>query len=118
MDLEESTRAGSDQEHWVGKAADKVEPELATVVEKSPTQESRQFEFDNKTMTDDHGMQLYGIAMDQNGKKFYMAKNSWGETGRYEGIWYVTPAFVKGQSLGIMLHKSALPKGLLKKMGK
>lgn len=118
VDLEESTRAGSDQEHWVGKAADKVEPELATVVEKNPTQESRQFEFDNKTMTDDHGMQLYGIAMDQNGKKFYMAKNSWGETGRYEGIWYVTPAFVKGQSLGIMLHKSALPKGLLKKMGK
>ena len=117
VDTDASSRAGSDQEHWVGKA-ESGESALATVVEKTPTQESRQIEFDNKTMTDDHGMQLFGIAKDQDGKTFYMAKNSWGETGKYKGIWYVTPAFVKGQSLGIMLHKSALPKGLLKKMGK
>jgi len=117
VDLEESSRAGSDQEHWVGKAADN-NTQLAVVVEKNPTQESRQAEFDNKIMTDDHGMQLYGIATDQDGKKYYMAKNSWGEAGKYNGIWYVTPAFVKGQSLGIILHKSALPKALLKKMGK
>ena len=117
VDLEESSRAGSDQEHWVGKA-DLADAPLAVVVEKNPTQESRQIEYDNKIMTDDHGMQLYGIAVDQDGKKFYMAKNSWGEAGKYKGIWYVTPAFVKGQSLGIILHKSALPKSLLKKMGK
>ena len=109
--------AGSDQEHWVGKAEDKPAPTTDTIVEAVPTQESRQFEFDNKTMTDDHGMQIYGIAKDQFGKKYYMVKNSWGETGKYNGIWYATEAFVKAQSLDLIIHKSALPKSLAKKLG-
>jgi aminopeptidase C len=46
-----------------------------------------------------------------------MVKNSWGETGKYNGIWYATEAFVKAQSLDIMVHKSALPKDLKKKLG-
>ena len=108
--------AGSDQEHWVGKEEGKPAP-VAEPVEKNPTQESRQEEFDNKTMTDDHGMQIFGIARDQNGKKYYMVKNSWGVTGKYDGIWYATEAFVKGQSLDIMIHKSALPKDLKTKLG-
>ena len=108
--------AGSDQEHWVGKEEGKPAPAPA-VVETVPTQESRQADWDNKTMTDDHGMQIYGIAKDQNGKKFYMVKNSWGVTGKYDGLWYASENFVKGQSLDIMIHKSALPKDLKKKLG-
>ena len=108
--------AGSDQEHWVGKEEGKPAPAPA-VVEIVPTQESRQADWDNKTMTDDHGMQIYGIAKDQNGKKFYMVKNSWGVTGKYDGLWYASENFVKGQSLDIMIHKSALPKDLKKKLG-
>jgi aminopeptidase C len=46
-----------------------------------------------------------------------MVKNSWGETVMYKGIWYATEAFVKAQSLDIMVHKSALPKDLKKKLG-
>ena len=34
--------------------------------------------FDNWETTDDHGMHIYGIAKDQNGKEYYMVKNSWG----------------------------------------
>lgn len=107
--------AGSDQEHWVGKEEGKPAP--VVIAEKEPTQESRQIEFDNKTMTDDHGMQIFGIARDQNGKKYYMVKNSWGITGRYDGIWYATEAYVKAQTLDITIHKSALPKDLQKKLG-
>lgn len=107
--------AGSDQEHWVGKEEGKSAP--VVIAEKEPTQESRQIEFDNKTMTDDHGMQIFGIARDQNGKKYYMVKNSWGITGRYDGIWYATEAYVKAQTLDITIHKSALPKDLQKKLG-
>ena len=107
--------SGSDQEHWVGKEdgapAPVEEPE-----EMTPTQDSRQTEFDNKTMTDDHGMQIYGIAKDQNGKKYYMVKNSWGVTGRYDGIWYVTEAFVKAQTLNVTVHKSALLKDTRKRL--
>lgn len=115
VDADAKPSSGSDQEHWVGKEEGKPAP--VVVVEKTPTQESRQIEFENKTMTDDHGMQIFGIAKDQDGKKYYMVKNSWGVTGKYEGIWYATEAFVKGQSLDVMVHKSALPKDLKKKLG-
>ena len=111
-----ASSAGSDQEHWVGKEEGKPAP--VSIVESVPTQESRQVEFENKTITDDHGMQIFGIAKDQAGKKYYMVKNSWGETGKYKGIWYVTEAFVKNQSMDYMIHKSALPKDLRKKLSK
>ena len=109
-------QAGSDQEHWVGKEEGKPNPKPIEIIEAVPTQESRQIEFDNKTMTDDHGMHIYGIAQDQNGKKYYMVKNSWGETGAYKGIWYATEAFVKAQTLDITVHKSALTKDLKKRL--
>ena len=112
---QEATMAGSDQERWVGKIEGK--PATIKIVEGTPTQESRQIEFDNKTMTDDHGMHIFGIATDQDGKKYYMVKNSWGETGAYKGIWYATEAFVKAQTLDITVHKSALTKELKKKLG-
>ena len=111
-----ATQAGSDQEHWVGKEEGKPAPKVS-IVESLPTQESRQIEFDNKTMTDDHGMHIFGIAKDQDGKKYYMVKNSWGETGVYKGIWYATEAFVKAQTLDITVHKSALTPSLKKILG-
>ncbi len=109
-------QAGSDQEHWVGKEEGKPNPKPIEIIEAVPTQESRQIEFDNKTMTDDHGMHIYGIAKDQNGKKYYMVKNSWGESGAYKGLWYATEAFVKAQTLDITVHKSALTKDLKKRL--
>ena len=112
---EQATKAGSDQEHWVGKEEGKPAP--LKIVESTPTQESRQIEFDNKTMTDDHGMHIFGIARDQDGKKYYMIKNSWGVTGKYDGIWYATEAFVKAQTLDITVHKDVLTKELKKKLG-
>ena len=110
-----ASAAGSDREHWVGKEEGKPAP--VSVIEKDATQELRQQDFDNKTLTDDHGMHIYGIAKDQDGKKYYMVKNSWGESGKYKGIWYATESFVRGQSLDIMIHKDALPKDLKAKLG-
>ncbi len=115
IDPNAPSTAGSDQEHWVGKEEGKPAP--VSVNEKEATQESRQIDFDNKTMTDDHGMQIYGIAKDQWGKKYYMVKNSWGETGKYKGIWYASELFVKGQSLDIMVHKDAIPRDIKAKLG-
>lgn len=107
--------AGSDQAHWVGQE-DKP-AEIVAPKEKEATQETRQRDFDNKTVTDDHGMQIYGIAKDQWDNKYYLVKNSWGVTGKYDGIWYASEAFVKNQSLDILIHKDALPKDLKKKLG-
>lgn len=81
------------------------------------TQEMRQTAFDNWETTDDHGMVIYGIAKDQNGKEYFMVKNSWGLSGKYKGIWYASKAFVAYKTMNILVHKDALPKDIAKKLG-
>ena len=115
---EEEKKAGSDQEKWVGKDNEtKVEKKKGIPVEQVITQEMRQEGYDNKTTTDDHGMHIYGTAEDQNGTKYFLVKNSWGETGKYDGIWYASDAFVRYKTLNIVVHKDALPKHIAKKLG-
>ena len=111
--------AGSDQERWVGKAADenKAEAKAELPEEITVTQEMRQDGYDRKTITDDHGMHIFGLAKDQNGNKYFMVKNSWGETGKYKGVWYASDAFVRLNTLNIVVHKDALPKDIKKKLG-
>ena len=116
---EKKAAAGSDQERWVGKAAEEAKEEVKTELpqEMVITQEMRQDGYDRKTTTDDHGMHIYGIAQDQNGNKYFMVKNSWGETGKYKGVWYASDAFVRYKTLNIVVHKDALPKHIAKKLG-
>lgn len=118
VDSEKINKAtsGSDQEHWVGKEEGKPKP-VDAPAEIVPDQEYRQKGFDAKTITDDHGMQIFGIAHDQFGTKYYLVKNSWGTNSKYKGIWYASENYVKAQTLDIVLHKDALPKTLKKKLG-
>ena len=120
MPVEKKTAAaGSDQERWVGKAADQPKEEVKAELpqEMVITQEMRQDGYDRKTTTDDHGMHIYGVAKDQNGTKYFMVKNSWGETGKYKGVWYASDSFVKYKTLNVVVHKDALPKNIAKKLG-
>lgn len=126
VDVKAAQTSGSDQERWVGKDAksDKKGSKKGKEVKKQlppkeleATQESRQKGWDDKSITDDHGMQIYGIAKDQWGGKYYMVKNSWGEAGKYGGIWYASEAFVKNQSMDYIVHKDALPQALKDKLG-
>ncbi|SEN16972.1 bleomycin hydrolase [bacterium A37T11] len=80
------------------------------------TDESRQKAFDNYSTTDDHGMHIVGLAKDQNGKEYYIVKNSWGLTNDYKGFLYVTKAFVQYKSTAIMLNKNGLTKDLRSKL--
>ena len=116
---EKKVTAGSDQERWVGKAKEEQKEEVKTELPKEMeiTQEMRQEGYDRKTTTDDHGMHIYGLAHDQNGTMYFMVKNSWGETGKYNGIWYASDAFVRYKTLNIVVHKDALPKHIAKKLG-
>ena len=116
---EKKAAAGSDQERWVGKAAEQPKEEVKTELPKEMTitQEMRQEGYDRKTTTDDHGMHIYGVAKDQNGTNYFMVKNSWGETGKYKGVWYASDAFVRYKTLNVVVHKDALPKHIAKKLG-
>ena len=111
--------AGSDQEKWVGKSTEKAAEEVKAELpeEMTITQEMRQEGYDRKTTTDDHGMHIYGLAQDQNGTNYFIVKNSWGEAGKYKGIWYASDAFVRYKTLNIVVHKDALPKTIAKKLG-
>ena len=118
VDMDAKASSGSDQERWVGKDKEQAAPaEKAAVKELAVDQALRQQMYDEKTSTDDHGMHLYGIAKDQNGNKYYIIKNSWGETGAYKGIWYMSENFVKAKTLNILVNKKAVPKEILKKLG-
>lgn len=77
----------------------------------------RQERFDNWELTDDHGMLIFGIAKDQNGREYYMVKNSWGETGEYKGIWYMTKTFIAANTMDYTVNKNAIPKDIRKKLG-
>ena len=116
VDTQAKASSGSDQERWVGKG-EEAPAEKPAVKEIEVDQALRQLWYDEKTSTDDHGMHLYGIAKDQNGVKYYLIKNSWGETGAYKGIWYMSENFVKGKTLNIVVNKNAVPKDILKKLG-
>jgi hypothetical protein len=113
--------AGSDQARWTKMTAAKKKSVIDSLGVKAPevvpTQELRQQEFDNWTLTDDHGMHIYGLAKDQNGKEYYMVKNSWGITGDYKGIWYMTKNFVAANTMDFLVNKNAIPKDIRKKLG-
>ena len=110
---------GSDMAHWLGLSAADKRKELTSkpLPEVTVTQEMRQIAFDNWETTDDHGMLIYGLAKDQNGKEYFMVKNSWGEAGKYKGIWYASKAFVAYKTMNILVHKDAIPSKIAKKLG-
>ncbi|KGE15353.1 aminopeptidase C [Sphingobacterium deserti] len=85
--------------------------------EPSITAAQRQQAFDNYATTDDHGMHIVGLVKDQNGKEYYIVKNSWGETNDYKGYMYVTKEYVRYKTISILLHKKALTKNLSSKLG-
>ena len=115
--------AGSDQARWLGLSSRERDADLRMRVgtdllaEKTITQEMRQRSFNDYSTTDDHGMQIYGIAEDQNGNRFYMVKNSWGKTGPYKGLWYASDPFVRYKTLTIVVHRDAIPSSIAGKLG-
>ena len=111
---------GSDMAKWLNMSTDKKKEKLTEkpLPEKTITQEMRQIAFDTWGTTDDHGLQIFGTAKDQNGKKYYMVKNSWGAVkSNYKGIWYISEAFMQYKTNDILVHKNAIPKDIRKKLG-
>jgi bleomycin hydrolase len=72
------------------------------------TPELRQLGYDNKTTQDDHGMHIVGLYQDQNGKNYFLVKNSWGTSNFPKGYLYVSEAYFKYKTINIYLHKDGI----------
>lgn len=113
--------SGTDADRWFklskNEQKEKFDSLGINIPEIIPTQEMRQEAYDNWETTDDHGMQIYGIAKDQNGREYYMVKNSWGAYGDYKGTWYISKNYVAYKTMDFMVNKNAVPKDIRKKIG-
>jgi bleomycin hydrolase len=88
------------------------------VPEKNVTQEMRQVAFDNFSATDDHLMHITGTVTDQNGKRYFRTKNSWAADSNSNGGYLnISEAYIRLNTIAIMVHKDALPKEIRKKLG-
>ena len=81
-----------------------------------PTQQLRQEQWDDWRFTYDHVMLIYGKAIDEAGKTYYLVKNSWGESGPYKGTWYMSRDYMILNTTYLFLNRHALPKALRKKV--
>lgn len=110
---------GTDQARWLRLPLTEKRDKLtkSPLPQKKVTPEERQRGFDNYETTDDHGMLLFGTAKDQKGNPYFMVKNSWGITGKYDGIWYATPEFVRAKTMNYVVNKKAIPAAIAKKYG-
>ena len=102
------------------EADDKDDEKEKEIVFDSPveqmkvTQELRQKRFLSYATTDDHLMHLVGRVVDQNGTRYYMIKNSWGEIGVNKGYLYMSEAYVRLHTLAITLNKECVENQYLK----
>lgn len=107
---------GSDAARWMGTNGKQMN-EADSKDELTITQQLRQTAYDNWETTDDHGMVIYGLAKDSQGKEYFMVKNSWGEYGRYKGCFYASKPYVAYKTMNILINKNAIPKDIRKKLG-
>ena len=77
-----------------------------------PTQALRQQQWDDWQFTYDHVMLIYGKAVDEHGTPYYMVKNSWGQSGQYRGIWYMSRDYMALNTTYLFLNRHALPEDL------
>lgn len=77
---------------------------VADLAERQPcTQKQRQKAFETRRTTDDHCMALIGIAHDQDGRRFYIAKNSWGTDNPYGGLMYVSENYLRLKTIAVVV---------------
>ena len=77
---------------------------------------TRQRLYENLTTQDDHLMHLVGMEKSKGGKTFFIVKNSWGNTGPYEGYLNVSEPYFAINTVTLVVPKAALSKELLGKL--
>ena len=71
---------------------------------KKVTAERRQASFEACRTTDDHVMEIVGLAHDQHGRRFFLCKNSWGTANRYHGFMFLSENYVRMKTIAVVLR--------------
>ena len=71
------------------------------------TQETRQRDFERFTTTDDHCMEIVGIARTPKGKKYFICKNSWGTDNPFGGLMYMSENYLRAKTIGVWMTREA-----------
>lgn len=63
----------------------------------------RQKAFEAHQTTDDHCMEIIGLAHDQHGRRFFLCKNSWGTGNRYRGFMFLSEPYVQMKTVAVVV---------------
>ena len=107
--VEQSVRGG----HPVCWEGDISEPGFdfaagLAVTNEQPSQQLRQQQFETKGTTDDHCMSIVGLATDNQGRRYFICKNSWGKNNPYNGLVYMSFDYFFLKTIAVVLPKNQL----------
>lgn len=68
------------------------------------TQEQRQRQFEEGQTTDDHCMEIVGLAHDGQGRSYFLLKNSWGTDNPYGGYMYMSRDYFQMKTIAVYLQ--------------
>ncbi|MCR4852792.1 MAG: cysteine protease [Prevotella sp.] len=72
------------------------------------TQQTRQQLFDRLQTTDDHCMEIIGLARNTKGRRYYICKNSWGKDNPFGGLMYLSENYVRAKTLAVWMSWKAI----------
>lgn len=67
------------------------------------SQNERQRAFESFRTTDDHCMELIGIARDKKGDRYFICKNSWGTDNPYGGLMFMSVAYARLKTVAVVV---------------
>ncbi len=107
---------------WDGDASEpnfKFDEGIAVLNKKQESikisQELRQETFEDKSTTDDHNMHLIGKAKNEDGKIFYILKNSEGDNEQ-GGFVYMSKNALLLKTISLLVHKDVIPENIKHKI--
>lgn len=67
----------------------------------------RQRSFEHHLTTDDHCMEIIGLAHDQNHQRYFILKNSWGCGNRYGGRMYMSIPYARLKTIAVVMKNGS-----------
>ena len=61
-------------------------------------------------------MHIVGLYQDQNGKNYFLVKNSWGTSNLPKGYLYVSEAYFNYKTINVYLHKDGVSDSIRSKL--